>query len=640
MSRFFVSKSRSMLSQILIGFFMVLFVFTCAVLVTRGFLGNHFFKQLEEEKGISQAEMLATFSAIGLYADNSVLVDDQLAAILSRPEIAGVALYMDDGSLWLKRENEKDSVSELSSSEVKKNIAPQKGENLAPFVQGKYIHYYAPVKLISLSEFAPGIEQHNEVIGLAQVTISNLYFNALVRRGRLFDLASIVVAVFFGVLAAFWLARRLSAPVHELTKGAKRVTKGNLETLVSTTATGELAELTSAFNKMLESLREREHLMDELQQARKLEAIGTLAGGIAHDFNNILSGIIGHTEITKLKLPDNSPEQHNLNQVLNASDRAKDLVAQILTFSRQSQVKQQPLEASVIVKEAVKLLRASLPANIEIGQNIHRGTKRIMADPVQIHQIVMNLCTNAYHAMETTGGLLQIELVEEKIDADQAGFIPDLHPGDYLRLSVSDTGCGIDPDIMGRIFEPFFTTKEQGKGTGMGLSMVHGIVSEYGGVVTVAGEPGRGTTFDLYFPLLQDYRATASSAVLSSLKKGSGKILLVDDELIIVETCQEMLEFLGYDVTSTLSSCEALEIFQSQPDGFDLVVTDQNMPKMTGIELIEKILAIRPDLPIILATGYSSAVSKETCMHHGICEFITKPHSLQNLSDTIHKVLS
>lgn len=377
----------------------------------------------------------------------------------------------------------------------------------------------------------------------------------------------------------------------------------------------------------------------ELQQAQKMEAIGTLAGGIAHDFNNILTAILGYSELAMLDMPPDHLSRIQIEEVITAGNRAKALVDQILTFSRQNDQKLEPLRIAPIVKEALKLLRASLPATIEILTHIDADSELVIADPTQIHQIVMNLSTNAAHAMGKRGGTLEVCLTVAEIDARTAADNPALGRGSYLKLSVKDNGPGIEPSLLHRIFEPFFTTKGPGEGTGMGLAVAHGIVNRYKGTITVESQPDQGTAFHVFLPIAQEITNTEEKAVDRQTLLGSGRILLVDDEESITDMGQKILERLGYQVTAKNSSLEALQTFKAKPDIFDLVITDQTMPKMTGVELAEAFMHIRPDIPMILCSGYNQTISKEEARALGIREYIQKPFSMGVIAETIQKVL-
>ena len=376
----------------------------------------------------------------------------------------------------------------------------------------------------------------------------------------------------------------------------------------------------------------------QLRQAQKMEAIGTLAGGIAHDFNNILGVIIGFTEMALHEGSDESLKRR-MKQVLKASDRAKNLVNQILTISRRSEQEKKPIDINVIVKEAVKFLRSSIPSTINISANIPTVSATVLADPTQLHQILMNLCTNASHAMRETGGVMKISL--EKVDIDSTSLSPNpgLKPGRYILLIVSDTGHGIDPSIMDRIFDPFFTTKKVGEGTGLGLSVVYGIVKSYGGEINVYSEPGKGTTFKVFLPRLENTEA-AEIYTAESIAGGSERILFIDDEEVLVEISQAIIQSLGYDVTGRTSSVEALNAFRANPSLFDLIITDMTMPNMTGVELAREIHRIKSDTPIILCTGFSELINEEEAAILGIQKLLMKPLFIKDLAMTIREVLN
>lgn len=384
--------------------------------------------------------------------------------------------------------------------------------------------------------------------------------------------------------------------------------------------------------------KEKEKLESRLQQSQKMEAVGTLAGGIAHDFNNILGIILGYTELAKEDAPPDSNFVKDLDRVLEAGNRAKDLVKQILSFSRQSQVERMVLKPQPVIGEFLKMLRASIPTTIEIRQNIAPDCGAIDADPTQLHQILMNLCTNAFHAMENKGGILNVGLqVARTIPVElQAG--KNATDDTFLELSISDTGQGIGPDIINNIFDPFFTTKDQGKGTGMGLSITYGIVKDYHGTITVDSQLGEGTTFHVYLPLSRkDAPQTSENKVISI--EGRERILFVDDEELLATMGKDMLERLGYHVTVRQSSLEAIELFQNRPDDFDLVITDQTMPGMTGLDMAKRMLQIRFDIPIILCTGYSSMVDEKVAKAQGIKRFALKPLNKSATAKLIRQVL-
>ncbi|MDP3480185.1 MAG: PAS domain S-box protein, partial [Desulfoprunum sp.] len=378
----------------------------------------------------------------------------------------------------------------------------------------------------------------------------------------------------------------------------------------------------------------------QLRQAQKMEAIGTLAGGIAHDFNNILTAIMGYTQLLMYKIPSESPFLPQLDQILQASERAADLVKQILTFSRQTEHERRPVQIDRIVEEVHKLMRSSLPTTIEIRQEIACAKQEcvVLADETQIHQVLMNLCVNAAHAMRAHGGVLGISLSTFEADAALVGRYHGLHTGHYVSLKVSDTGHGMDAATMEQIFDPYFTTKPKGEGTGLGLAVVHGIVKNHGGVITAYSEPGEGTTFTIFLPRMEDAIAQEVGED-KRMVGGNERILFVDDEEMLVDIGREMLESLGYSVSVTTSSREALETFRAQPTAFDLLITDMTMPGLTGLELAGKVVAIRPDIPIILYTGFCGNNILEQARAIGIRDVVMKPYDARNMAKTIRRII-
>jgi PAS domain S-box-containing protein len=383
---------------------------------------------------------------------------------------------------------------------------------------------------------------------------------------------------------------------------------------------------------------ERRNMQKQLVQAQKMESIGTLAGGIAHDFNNILGAILGYAEMAYEDSLSGSVQPTDLVQVIEASGRARDLVKQILSFSRQAENLKIPLRPTPLVKESIKLLRSSIPKTIDIQLDIETETGLIQADPTQIHQIIINLCTNAYHSMEEDGGILYISLKNKEVSARDAAALPDVRPGHFIQLIVKDTGPGIAPEVQERIFEPYFTTKEVGKGTGMGLAIVHGIVKDYGGFILCNSKIGKGTVFEVCLPTLLEQIALETQEV-ELTPVGTERILFIDDEEILANMGRAMLERLGYTVTMKMGSIEALACFKAQPDAFDLVITDQTMPEMAGFDLARRILQIRPGMPIILCTGYSNQISEEKAKSFGIKGFAMKPLARRDIAGLIRKIL-
>ena len=384
---------------------------------------------------------------------------------------------------------------------------------------------------------------------------------------------------------------------------------------------------------------EKINLQTRLNQAQKMEAIGTLAGGIAHDFNNILASILGYAEMIREDIPSETSTARDLAQVIKASNRAKDLVKQILAFSRLAETENIPLQPALLVKETIKFLRATIPMTIAIEYDVDKECAVIIADPTKIHQVLMNLCTNAFHAMEENGGTLSISLMKKALTLNDLAHEPHLLPGNYVQLSVRDTGAGINPEIKAKIFDPYFTTKETGKGTGMGLAITHGIVKNYGGFITCESKVGEGTVFHINLPSLEEHILPEVRHSVEPTSIGTERILLVDDEPMLAEMAQQMFERLGYHVTLRTNSIEALTTFKKQPDDFDLVITDQTMPGMLGVDLASRMLQIRPSLPIIICTGYSNRISKEQIESVGIKGFALKPFSKNDIAALIRRVL-
>ena len=383
---------------------------------------------------------------------------------------------------------------------------------------------------------------------------------------------------------------------------------------------------------------ESKKLRDRLLQTQKMESIGNLAGGIAHDFNNILFPIIGLSEVLLEDLPSGSSEHQYASQILKAGERGRDLVKQILAFSRQTEQKMMPVRIRRVIKEVLQLGRSTIPSNIDITKNIQSDREMVMANPTQIHQVAMNLLTNAYHAVEPTGGKIFIELNTTELNSDELAD-SSLGPGKYAVISISDTGCGIEPAMIDKIFEPYFTTKDKDKGTGLGLAVVYGIVKEHQGEIKAYSQVGKGSTFQVYLPLMEMSSENISTEDVVDDSSGVERILLVDDDDSVVRLERLMLERLGYRVTSRTSSVEALEAFRANPGNFDLVITDMSMPNMTGDELAEKLIAIRPDVPVVICTGFSEKINREKAEAMGIQGFLMKPVVKSEMAQTVRQVL-
>lgn len=400
------------------------------------------------------------------------------------------------------------------------------------------------------------------------------------------------------------------------------------------------------FQKNLElnqEITERRQLEKQLLQAQKIESLGTLAGGIAHDFNNILSAIVGYTEFIQDAVQPDSTIGKDAAEVLSASNRAVKLVKQILTFSQKTGEKKKLLHPHIVIKEALTMLRATLPTTITLEDNIDFEHGVILADPTNIHQIIVNLCTNARHAMDEDKGILRVALQRHQVSAEGIPPGEDVTPGFFVRISVSDTGCGMEQDTIDRIFEPYYTTKDISTGTGLGLAVVHGIVQSFHGFVEVASRLGKGTTFFVYLPLTEERAISAVTLEQKDIKEiipDNTRILIVDDEPLLVKINKKRLEEVGYQVSAVTNSTEALEMFRSQSESFDLLVTDQTMPGLTGADLAKAVLEITPSLPIIMCTGHSDILPEEKAMSIGIRKYVFKPLQGDELLDAVQEVLT
>ena len=404
------------------------------------------------------------------------------------------------------------------------------------------------------------------------------------------------------------------------------------------------AELVQINQQLREEIDEHQHekeknktLQSQLRQSQKMEAIGTLAGGIAHDFNNILSPVFGYTQLLLEDAPPQGDLRHGLNQIMAGAERARDLVQQILTVSRQQEQSTRPLRPHLIIKEVLNLIHASLPSTIKIHQDIDAGCGMIMADPTQVHQITMNLITNAFQAMAETGGELSVTLKPIELSPPKLN-IPAMKPGHYACLTVKDSGPGMDMKIQERIFDPYFTTKKKERGTGLGLSIVNGIVHSHGGHIELFSQPGQGAEFKIYLPIIKNQQ-THSVEEKGTLQRGDEQILLVDDQKSTLNVEKKMLEHLGYHVTACTAPGDALELFSANPHTFDLVITDLTMPGMTGDLLGAELMKIRRDIPIILNTGFSESMTKEKAKRLGMKAMFMKPVRMEILATTLRKVL-
>lgn len=452
-----------------------------------------------------------------------------------------------------------------------------------------------------------------------------------------FDNADLIASVTAEKERVEHLNQELTAEITERTRAedALRTAQEALEVRVQE----RTVALATALEQLQAEMRERQRLAEQLRQAQTMEAVGRLAGGVAHDFNNMLAVIIGYTDLALGDMPSSSSAWRHLNEVLKAGQRAKTLVQQILTFSRRTERVLTTVQLSPLLQESLTLLRASLPATIEIRQDIDPAVGAVFADATQLHQVVLNLCTNAEYAMRQTGGILEVCLEAVEVNTALAGQYPTLHLGPYVQLTVRDTGHGIAPDVVERIYDPFFTTKAVGEGTGIGLSVVHGIVINHGGTIMVESQVGQGTTFTIYLPRIEPPVAAAGEEE-ETMPHGRERILFVDDEAALVHLGHTVLTRLGYDVATYTSSEEALAAFQASPHHFDLVITDYTMPHITGEALARTLRSLRPDIPIILGTGFSRTMDAEKAKALGIDAFLMKPWTARDLARNVAQVLA
>lgn len=387
--------------------------------------------------------------------------------------------------------------------------------------------------------------------------------------------------------------------------------------------------------------RERKKLEGQLIRKHKMEAIGILSGGIAHDFNNILSIIIGNAELAQDDLSKQHPSHSNLEKITHAVLKGKDIVTQLLNFSRKTEPKLRPIKIGPVIEESMRFLQSIIPSTIDIRSNIQATTETILADPTQISQVMINLCTNASQEMEESGGILSIDIKRVILDSESEDIHSGLATGKYIQIKVRDTGRGIDSDVIDQIFDPYFTTKEFGKGSGMGLSVVHGIVQNHNGTISVSSHPGKGTAFTIYFPLIEvENEVENQTTAKGDIPLGNETILFVDDNESIITIMKQMLERLGYRVEARMSPSDALQLFQLKPNYFDLVITDMTMPQMTGDKLFDKMKAIRPDIPVIICTGHSPLIDKEKALKTGAASYVMKPVVMKEIAHIIRNVLN
>ena len=608
------------------------------------------------QNGNLLAGILAYNSRIGVFSENKELLKDPVAGIFQQKEVLEVLIFNSELELLKKQERPgiktpKESVK--LDGRNKSRIFDKLEKHRSPFYRESKnkLKFWSPVNSgsgysteESLFFEENSLQRKDRIIGFVQITLDKVMLNKKLNTLMLKGIFMGFVFLMIGSGIIFLVIKKITKPLYRLTEDIKTLGKGGVVEKISVETKDEIGKLASAFNNMYEALKrreaEKEQLEGQLRHKQKMEAMGTLAGGIAHDFNNILSVIMGYAELALLDISDGTPLQHKLNEVFKAGNRAKDLVAQILAFSRNDKDEQErkPVRVSLIIQEVLRMLRSSLQTTIKIHHNIKTGKLTVLADPIKIHQVIMNLCANAIHAMQDKGGVLDVSLIDIDIDSDTAARYPDMTPGRYQRLTVSDTGHGMDCAVMERIFDPFFTTKRPGEGTGMGLALVHGIVKSHDGTITVDSEQGKGTTFQVFLPASEN-AVSAEPEHFTPPLSGNERILFVDDEETLVSVGQKILESLGYEVVGITSSTKALDVFCTQPDKFDLVITDMTMPNMTGADMAKAIMRIRSDIPIILCTGFSEVISEKKAKAMGIREFILKPITSRKIAEVIRNVL-
>lgn len=565
---------------------------------------------------------------------NLVLNADTVAAS------CGSSLFFNDKSFakqFLKGLEANPHIMRAAIYDVNDTLFAEHTQEIDSTVLQKFLEIQRPVKF------------NKQKVGYIVIRSDLDLLNQRVYKAIMIGFIVFLVSIGLSMLLSARLNLSVSKPVEELVAKSRIISdKKDYSIRAKKFKNDELGKLTDSFNEMLAEIQSRDSALKlamqdqksteyQLRRAQKMEAIGTLAGGIAHDFNNILAAVIGYTEIVYDDLTVGSPEHNALKEVLHAGERAKSLVNQILTFSRTQEKEHKPIHIRPVIQEALNLIMASLPSTIRIHTELE-SDDYVMGDPTQIHQVIMNLCTNAGHAMQDHGGTLFVSLKNRELDSDFSLAHPEIQAGNHIEIAVSDTGHGMPEETQEKIFDPFFTTKKHGEGTGLGLSVVHGIVSNCHGMINVYSEPGKGTTFKVYLPAFRP-RKTRSFQVERFIPGGTEHIFIVDDEPALANVMHQQLEKLGYSVTHSTNSQKAFELFKTAPDQFDLIITDMTMPGLTGDRLARKILDIRPDLPVIMCTGFSATLSRETALSLGIKEYIMKPVIKTELARIVRKVL-
>lgn len=614
------------------------------------------------KNGTLLSTILAYNSRLGVFSENGELLDDPVNGIMQQEGVLAVSVFNLEKILLKKAEKSAGQIQEGPGIGDRRALGNDAGDNgqglfdrlektgLPLYLEGKdRLAFWAPVisssdrflKDTPLMNTDPSLKKAR-VIGFASVIVDE---RPLKKRLRDLLFKGVFIGLVFLIIgsgALYLVVRGVTGPLNRLTRNVKIFGRGGVVEAFPLETRDEVAKLAMAFNEMAESLKNKEaekvQLELQLRHSQKMEAIGTLSGGVAHDFNNILGIIAANTELAKSEVPDGSPSLQNMDEVIRAVTRAKDLIMQILTFSHKNKQEQRPIQIAPIVKECLRMMRASLPATIEFRQNIENEPGVIMSDPTQIHQALINLCINAAHAMREKGGILEVTLENVSLDEKGTAQYQGLSPGKYLWLRVRDTGTGIEPKVLERIFEPYFTTKGVGEGSGMGLAVVHGIVKRNGGDIQVESELGKGTCFHILFPVIEAEAKPEVEPVMKLLR-GRERILFVDDEETLLYAARHNLEGFGYSVITEKNPGQALMIFKNRPYQFDLVITDMTMPGMSGDRLAKEIMKFRPDIPVIICTGFSEQMTEEKATEMGIKAFVMKPILTHELTRTIRKVL-
>lgn len=596
-------------------------------------------------------DMLAYNARLGVFAENKELLGDVVNGVLMQESVQEVFVY----GLNFQELMEKKATPESRSRKdhpARESSIDGKDPILTPyFVESEHeISFWAPVfsRSVGINKEAlfpetPVLSPKRSPIGYVRVLVSK---DILKARKRLLAGKSVVLGLFLWALGSctlYLVMNKLIEPLKRLTVTVDRMGRSGQFRKIRIVISDEIGKLAEAFNRMSESIIQREtdktRLEEQLRQAQKMEAIGTLSGGIAHDFNNILGAIGGFVELGLLEVKTGSVLHEKFKEIEIAGARATELVKQIITFSRQQDDKLEPMFIRTVTKEVLKLLSPSVPHSIRVEQNINAECGMVLSNATKIHQILMNLCNNAIHAMKESGGVMKVTLadvdIEDNVEAHEAGFFS----GRFQRLSVEDTGHGIPSETMEKIFEPFFTTKTAGEGTGMGLAVIHGIVSRHNGFIIVHSIPGKGTAFHVYLPLVDLEEIPEIPEKEEAIPMGRGRIMLVEDDPQLLESTAGMLESLGYQVDKQSDGLEAIGFFNRNSWDIHLIITDMSMPGLIGATLAREFHQIRGGIPVVLTTGYSELIDERKAFTLGFAGFLTKPISRKVLAVTVKNLI-